>query len=98
MPPWAAVGGHTDRLVDNHQVGVLVDHRQFGHWLRLARSSPAGWRVRQLDFKQRVQRQPGGFGGHLAAQADPTRSRQFRRLGPAQARQAGHRDIDTLTG
>ena len=84
------MGGHAGRFVDDHHIGVVVEHRQSVDRLRGSRIAD---RVGQPDLEQRAVSQPRGPRRQAPVDQHVARIDEGGGRGPRQAEQTSHRDV-----
>ena len=88
--------GHADRLVDDHDVVVVVHDPDPGHLVRHHDQIAA--LVVEVDLQHRARADPIGLAPDRGpVDPYPTGDDQLTAPGPGQAQHAGHRRIDPLT-
>jgi hypothetical protein len=90
------VGGHPDRLVDHHQVVVVVDHDHAGH--RLGHDLRGTGRRRDGHVQPGAGLHPVRLHPRAAVNEHVAGTDQLGRLGAGEAEQAGQRRVQALAG
>ena len=95
-PAHRGVYGDPDRLVDHHDVGVVVDHRQPVD--QLCHDLERVLHAWQDDVEDRARHQPVGLRRALSVELDELLREQLGRAGAGDAEHAGQADVDALSG